>query len=83
MATMDLGRPHIAPLHHILEAIDAALAALAHRRARRQTLYALAHLDPRLIADAGLDPDQVRSAVAGWDRLDPVGLRLLLPHAAA
>ncbi len=83
MATMDLGRAHVAPLHHLTDAIRAVRAALAHRRARRQTLDALAHLGPRLIVDAGIDPDQVQAAVSGWDRLDPVGLRLLLPHAAA
>ena len=81
MATIDLGRlhdPHIG--HTLLVTLHSAWLAHRRRRAERRILAQVARLGPRLIADAGFDPDTVRGTTGEWDRLDPAGLRLLLPH---
>lgn len=58
-----------------------AWRALARRRAERRDLRAVARLGPRLMRDAGFDPEAVDAEIgSGWDRIDPVGLKLLLPQ---
>ena len=64
-----------APAH--FDGLRAGLRALLRRREDRRALERLWRLGPRLVRDAGLDPDQVRAAVGGgWDDLLPAG-RLL------
>jgi uncharacterized protein YjiS (DUF1127 family) len=56
-----------------------AWRSLARTRVERRDLRAVAQLGPRLMRDAGLDPEGVDAKIgSGWDRLDPVGLKLLL-----
>jgi hypothetical protein len=58
-----------------------AWRALARRRVERRDLRAVAQLGPRLMRDAGFDPEVVDAKIGGgWDRFDPVGLKLLLPR---
>ena len=47
-------------------------------RRRQRRLYArLSRLSPHLIRDMGIDPEDVRDAVAGtWDEIDPGRIRI-------
>ena len=50
----------------LLDAVRGAWHAYLERRAQR---LALRHLDPRLLADMGIDPATVRSVSGGWEEL--------------
>jgi uncharacterized protein YjiS (DUF1127 family) len=50
-------------------------------REQRRTSAMIAHLEPHLIRDIGLDPEDVREAVRGtWDEVAPVSYHTLLPR---
>ena len=85
MATLDFGGVHHDERigHRSWATLRAGWQSYARRRQERRGLAAIARLGPRLIADVGLDPQRIEGTVGGgWDRLDPVGLRMLMPSGA-
>ena len=69
--------------HDLLGALRAGWQSFLRRREERRAMVAISRLDPHLIRDVGFDPAQVHKAVGGgWDAIDPVGLRMLLPKDA-
>jgi uncharacterized protein YjiS (DUF1127 family) len=60
-------------------ALMAAWQAFRRAREERRALAQIARLGPRLIRDIGLDPEQVRGQVGGWDDLRPTGLLFQSP----
>ena len=57
-----------------LSALRLAWHDYRQRRALRRTLALAGLRGPRLAADMGLDPDEVRAAMGGWHELMPNGL---------
>jgi uncharacterized protein YjiS (DUF1127 family) len=80
MATIDLtGWVRARPRRPgVLAALRAGWQDYRRRRQERDELRALARLDPRLIRDAGLDPEQVYDAAGGAPGSS--GLRFLMPR---
>jgi|GEM_PF-2904818 hypothetical protein len=62
-------------------AAGAGIAAFRARRRERALLVALSRRSPRLLADMGVDAEQVYAALDGsWDEVDPARLRPGLPR---
>jgi uncharacterized protein YjiS (DUF1127 family) len=80
MATIELTGPFRAQPRRpgFLAALRAGWQEYLRRRQARDQLRALARLGPRLIRDAGLDPEQVYDAVGGAPGSS--GLRFLMPR---
>lgn len=63
-----------------LKALSAAWRAFRDLRQDRRTIVTLSRLDPRLIRDAGFDPDLIYEALDGtWDEIEPGRFQNRLP----
>ena len=69
--TMAVLTEKLRPAFHpgLVGALGAAWARHRRRRAERDAVARLAHLDAHLLADMGIDPEAVRSRREGWDSL--------------
>jgi hypothetical protein len=85
MATMDvtLGFRGRSLVQDLLIALRAGWQTLLRRQEERRAIVAISRLGPHIIRDMGLDPERIHEELrGGWDAIDPVGFRSLLPKDA-